>query len=325
MSTPGDVARDRPPQEHQVALSPTWAKDMTRKFRHVLSTKRMNALTQQTTQISPFISQTGATRGTSHRSPRPSSQHQTSAVEPYTPASATEHSASALRNIPLIPTPPTDRTSLRFRSLLHSLSNTPCGWENPGLLDDALRVIPLEKIYDEAQVESDLYDTEAAALPAGTKPAWGYQDCVVIALMKWFRSDFFKWVNNPECSACHAPTIATGMAAPTPDEQARSAHRVELYQCSNAQCGAYERFPRYSDAFVLLNTRRGRVGEWANCFGMLCRAVGSRVRWIWNSEDHVWTEVYSAHRKRWVHVDVCEAAWDQPLLYTQGMFISWLS
>lgn len=293
------------------------ASGLSRQFEHLLRTRRLNEL--EARARSPRLHSPDPSDRPLRRCPSGphKSQSASSNLSPR-PSVSLPPAYTQYRSLPIVPSPPQDAASLKFRNLLVTLSFTPIKYENPGLLDEALTYIPTQRIYEEADEEHNIMLASAASMGDDVKPEWGYQDCVIKAMLRWFRRSFFTFVYNPQCPICGGPTVAQGMTPPTPDEAARGANKVELYRCNVSTCNAYERFPRFSDVWPLLETRRGRCGEWANCFTMLCRAAGARVRWVWNSEDAVWTEVYSEHQRRWIHVDACEEAWDNPRLYAEG-------
>lgn len=114
------------------------------------------------------------------------------------------------------------------------------------------------------------------------------------------------------------------------------ASRTELYHCHS--CGSFTRFPRYNSAFDIIQSRRGRCGEYSLLLYRFLRALNHDARWVVDWADHVWAEVLigdnntdhvdiggaksgldnpSGGSPRWVHLDPCEAAVDKPLLYEE--------
>lgn len=181
------------------------------------------------------------------------------------------------------------------RTLLSTFSHLG-RYTDPANLDTALDAIDLGRIYEEADKSDGL----------------GYDDRLVKQTLAYFK-EFFSWVDRPDCE-CGGKTQPTGSRPPPKNEDDVSV--VETYRCLD--CGKNVDFFRINNPVSLLRTRRGRCGEWVNCFMLVLQAVlgaDAQLRYILNVEDHVWVEYYSTHLRRWVHLDPCEKAFDEPRLY----------
>lgn len=208
-----------PPSEDPVA----WAKHLTGAFTDAIHKKRAECLTKQARNLSlgspppplrppppipsdnpspsrPYMRPTTSSSSSSSSSSQPglrkakskftltTSSSRSQEVGPdglpaYTRSGATKESH-----------PPEDVASLKFRGQLMLLANTPARYENPGLLDEALTLIPLNRIYAEAEEESQMYEAEARSL-GKERGKWGYQDCVIMALLRWVLNTFYPLVS----------------------------------------------------------------------------------------------------------------------------------
>ncbi|CAN0091109.1 unnamed protein product [Ectocarpus sp. 8 AP-2014] len=131
------------------------------------------------------------------------------------------------------------------------------------------------------------------------------------AILEWFRQDFPYYYSG--CHACGNGDNNTfvGYVYPTAEEREFRAGLAEVYLCSS--CGHVSRFPRYTAVSKVLDNQRGRCGEYSVLMLRLLEALGYTCRWVVDWADHVWVE--ARVDRRWVHVDPCEAAVDEPLLY----------
>ncbi|XP_008483232.2 peptide-N(4)-(N-acetyl-beta-glucosaminyl)asparagine amidase [Diaphorina citri] len=195
---------------------------------------------------------------------------------------------------------------------LYSLSSKVLQYEDKALQEKAKQLIPIDKItvQSEQQLRQIQYGIKKKELDPEHETY--VQEIFVLHLMRWFKEEFFSWVDNLDCQLCAGPTerIASISHHPTSKE------RIETFHCS--RCNIDTLFQRFNSVSDLLESRRGRCGEWANCFTFLCRALGYRVRLVHDATDHAWTEIYSPIQKRWIHCDPCEAKMDSPLLYERG-------
>ncbi|CAN4108595.1 unnamed protein product [Withania somnifera] len=181
-------------------------------------------------------------------------------------------------------------------------------YEDPHRQEMARKTVPVDKLEEKALI--------SLGREGNYKPTKVEQDhAFLLQLLFWFKQSF-RWVNAPPCDSCGNETRNQGMGVPNSSETLYGASRVEIYWCNS--CSNITRFPRYNDPLQLLETRKGRCGEWANCFTLYCRAFGYDSRLILDFTDHVWTECFSPSLGRWMHLDPCEGIYDNPLLYEKG-------
>ena len=181
-------------------------------------------------------------------------------------------------------------------------------YEDPEIQKAALTVIPVQRLREKAASPS------GSAEGAEKQPATA--DRLLYALLCWFKDEFFSWFDAPSCARCGTQMALLGTRQVSPVAPLELAKRAERYGCQ--RCGTSEEFPRYNHPRKLLETRRGRCGEWANCFALCCRTLGFDTRFVEDQQDHVWTEVYSEAERRWLHCDPCERALDRPHMYEAG-------
>jgi hypothetical protein len=88
-----------------------------------------------------------------------------------------------------------------------------------------------------------------------------------------------------------------------------------VYYCPQCKLNTTT-FPRYNKASKLLETRKGRCGEYSNLFGLFCRSVGFETRLVLDLSDHLWTEVRIGDN--WIMADACEGIIDKASMYEYG-------
>jgi peptide-N4-(N-acetyl-beta-glucosaminyl)asparagine amidase len=166
------------------------AADLTQQFETILRNRRLNELEEHARNAR------GASPRITPRTPTQQPQQQLAQPSPFTPPPNTQiqqqrppsqlpPNYNVYSKHPIIPSPPQDANSYKFRNLLITLSHTPTKYENPGLLDEALTHVPIDRIYAEAEEEHNIIKGIAASMGEGVRPDWGYQDCVIRTLLRY--------------------------------------------------------------------------------------------------------------------------------------------
>ncbi|XP_012157833.1 peptide-N(4)-(N-acetyl-beta-glucosaminyl)asparagine amidase isoform X2 [Ceratitis capitata] len=190
---------------------------------------------------------------------------------------------------------------------LESQSDAVMQYEDDKLLAAGRELIPIDDLTQKASEKLIAFQERIVAGECKEKEPC-IRDLIVVELCNWFNTEFFEWVNHMPCRVCGSEESKLRRT------QTEDDLRVEVSFC----CGQETKFYRYNDVAQLLVSRKGRCGEYANCFTFLCRCLDYDARIVYSRFDHVWTEVYSESQMRWLHVDPSDNVVDSPLMYQHG-------
>ena len=152
-------------------------------------------------------------------------------------------------------------------------------YEDDNLLKAGKLIIPIRKLEDAAI--GKLRTIQKAIKNSSYKePEPCVKDLILVELVNWFNTEYFEWINSVKCKVCGKENIEKAVSN-------ENGVRVEIGLC----CGKESKFVRYNNIEKLLTTRKGRCGEYANCFTFFCRCLGYDARYTTATFDHVWTEV----------------------------------
>eukprot|EP00282_Hemiselmis_andersenii_P033194 CAMPEP_0169452028 /NCGR_PEP_ID=MMETSP1042-20121227/14009_1 /TAXON_ID=464988 /ORGANISM="Hemiselmis andersenii, Strain CCMP1180" /LENGTH=357 /DNA_ID=CAMNT_0009563973 /DNA_START=36 /DNA_END=1109 /DNA_ORIENTATION=+ len=132
----------------------------------------------------------------------------------------------------------------------------------------------------------------------------------MLPVLHWFRKQYPYY--HQKCLSCgHDDTTSLGTVR-AGEEGLATTRSIENFHCP--VCNHYTRFPRFSSLERIIESGRGRCGEYSCLWYALGQALGYVTRWVVDWEDHVWIEVKV--QGQWCHIDPCEAAFEDKLMYS---------
>ena len=126
-------------------------------------------------------------------------------------------------------------------------------------------------------------------------------------LLRWFKKEFFSWVNSLPCSQCGGETKAAGSLSPSTEDTHWGAQRVESHYCH--LCQVATRFPRWDSVFIRWRYTMQQIDARAAAHHLTWpMSYRQRIQWtIWSSWSHphadhgglLWSQVQQPRKAAW--------------------------